>query len=225
MLSFRNSLRSNGSRRVPFLVATSITLASLTSCNSGPARVKQAYIDANEAGSAAMDEYDSNGDGVVAGDELEKAPGLKAMLATTDTNKDGGISADELSARIQAWQAMKVGVTTFGFTAILNGKPLEGAIVTFEPESFLGNEVKPAVATTDLFGSGGPTIPKDQRPDPNTSPPGVSLGIYKVKISKLDNGKEMIPPIYNEQTTLGVEVAPDVSEILNRRLRFVLKSN
>ncbi len=222
MFSPLNPHRSHPLLRTPSLVAISLALATLASCNSGPKRVNQPSISASGAGAAAMDEYDTNGDGVVAGDELEKAPGLKAMLATTDTNKDGGISADEISDRIQAWQALRVGLTTFGFVATLDGRPLEGATVTFEPESFLGDEVKPAVATTDMFGSGGPTIPKEQRYDPSTSPPGVHLGVYKVKFSKSENGKEIIPPKYNEQTTLGIEVSPDVRDILNRRVRFVL---
>src|SRR5262245_76907 len=74
------------------------TLATLTACNSGPARVTQPYIDSSAAGEGAMQQYDTNGDGVVNGEELEKAPGLKAALPRLDSNGDKGISADEVAA-------------------------------------------------------------------------------------------------------------------------------
>ncbi len=204
---------------VPFMLA----MLAIAGCSSGPARVEQAAINASYAAKQAIQQYDTNSDGKVAGDELEHAPGLKAALATTDKNHDGAITADELTARIEEWQATRVGLTTFGFAATLDGRPLEGAIVTFEPEAFLGDEIQPAVATTDMLGTGGPSIAKENRPTP-TTPPGVSLGIYKVKFSKIVDGQETIPPIYNENTIFGIEVAPDVSDILNRRIRYVLKT-
>jgi hypothetical protein len=50
----------------------------------------------------------------------------------------------------------------------------------------------------------------------------MHLGIYKVKISKMDAGKETIPAKYNESTTLGQEVAQDVGEIANKRVVYAL---
>ncbi len=185
---------------------------TLSSCNSGPARVNQPDIDASAAGQAAMDEYDTNGDGVVAGDELDKAPGLKALLATADTNKDGGISSKEVTERINKWKEQKTGVTMFSFVVTLDGRPLNGALLTFEPESFLGDDIQAAVGETGFGGSGGASIPKDQRPSPK-SPPGVQLGLYRVKISKKVNGKEIVPPKYNEQSILAQEIAGDVPGI------------
>jgi hypothetical protein len=105
----------------------------------------------------------------------------------------------------------------------LDGRPLEGASVTLEPESFLGEEVKVAVCTTDMFGTASPNVPDDQRLDPRTS--GAYMGFYKVKISKLANGKEMVPRKYNEESILGQEVARDVPDIANNRLRYVLTTN
>jgi hypothetical protein len=169
-----------------------------------------------------MEQYDANGDGVVAGAELDGAPGLKAAVARLDTNGDQGVSAEEVAQRIGKWQAIGTGLISFGFTVTLNGSPLEGATVTFEPEAFLGDEIKPAVATTDMFGSGGPSIPKELRPDPKTTPPGIQMGLYRVKISKMVGGKETIPRKYNEQTVLGQEAALDVPEIANRRVVYSL---
>lgn len=200
-----------------------VTLASLSACNSSPSRVNQPYIDASAAGDAAMEQYDTNGDGVVKGAELEKAPGLNAALAKLDKNGDKGVSAEEVSERVAAWQKMGVGLMSFGFKVTMNGNPLPDATVTFEPESFLGSEIKSADGVTVITGGGSATIPKDQRPDA-TSPPGMQLGLYKVKISKLVNGKEMIPARYNESTILGQECASDVSDILNNRVAYELTS-
>jgi hypothetical protein len=211
-------------RRASALYCVTAALLVLAACSQGPPRVNQPYIDADGAGELAMEQYDTNGDGVVGGEELDKAPGLKAMLATADTNGDKAISAEEVTARIEQWQTMRTGLMSFSFVAKLDGKPLEDATVTIVPETFLGEEIKAAVATTDMFGSGGPSIPKEQRPDPKTTPPGVQIGLYKVKISKIANGREMIPPSYNETTTLGLEIAPDVSDILNRRVVFEVKT-
>jgi hypothetical protein len=186
---------------------------ALASCSSAPSRVHQPGIDAEGAGEMAIELYDTNADGKVAGDELAKAPGLAAMVATADTDKDGALSAEEVTARIYKWKEQQTGVTIFSFTATLNGKPLEGAVVTFEPESFLGDEIKPAVGDTAFGGSGGASIPKDQRPTP-TSPPGMHLGAYRVKISKQVNGVETVPAKYNTETTLGQEVAGDAPSII-----------
>ena len=38
--------------------------------------------------------------------------------------------------------------------------------------------------------------------------PGVHLGLYKVLVSKVIDGKETIPAKFNTATTIGIEVAP-----------------
>jgi hypothetical protein len=171
-----------------------------------------------------MELYDTNGDGKVAGDELEKAPALNAALPRLDQNGDKGVTADEVAERIRVWQKMGHGLMSFAFEVTLDGRPLTDAVVTFEPESFLGDEIKPASCTTNMFGGGGATIAADDRPDP-TTPPGMHLGLYKVKVSKMVDGKESIPPKYNSETTLGQELAPDVPGIGDNSVVYALKSN
>lgn len=192
----------------------------LMGCDRGPAPVNQPSMNASDAGSDAVDEYDTNQDGQIAGEELQKAPALLAALPRLDTNSDGGVSADEIASRVKAWQQMGTGLTSFGFTVTLDGSPLTEATVTFEPESFLGDEIKPASCVTDFFGGGGATIAKEDRPAP-TSPPGMHLGLYKVRISKIVGGKETIPAKYNSQTVLGQEVT---NEITNSRIVYELTS-
>lgn len=205
------------------MLFVSLTSATLVSCSSGPARITQPYINAGGAGAAAMDEYDNNGDGKVAGDELERAPGLKAALGTLDQDADGAVSADEVAARVQVWQGSRTGLTTVPCLVLLDGRPLDGAQVTFEPESFLGDELRTAIGTTNRFGKTSPTIPKEDRPTPE-SPAGLPFGLYKVRISKADGGRERIPPRYNAETVLGQEVSFDVPAIINNQVIFRLKS-
>src|SRR5215207_10133479 len=197
-------------------------LATTISCRRGPARVKQPSIDASSAGKLAIEQYDTNQDGKVAGAELEKAPSLKAALPRLDTDGDGGVSADEVAARVNAWKDMKTGMTSVRAHVTLDGQPLAGAQVIFEPEPFLGDQVKPATGTTNQFGDVAPVIAKEDRANP-TLPGGVHFGLYKVRFSKEANGKETIPAKFNKDTIIGQEVSYDEPALQNNNLAYVLK--
>jgi hypothetical protein len=205
------------------LALASLLLGATVSCSFGPSRIKQPSINASSAGKLAMEEYDTNHDGKVAGDELEKAPGLKAALPRLDTDKDGGVSADEVAARVNSWKAMESAMISVPCRVTLDGQPLVGATVTFEPEAFLGENIKTAFSTTNAQGNVSPIIPKEQRPDP-TLPGGANLGLYKVRISKMVDGKETIPARYNTETTLGQEVSDDDPGMKSMNIKFDLKS-
>jgi hypothetical protein len=207
------------------LVAVLVVAAPIvfTGCSSRPAAVRPPAINASQAGSQAIEMYDTNGDGVIAGDELDRAPALNEALPRLDTNADKGVSADEIAARVNAWKATEIGMTSFRCHVTLDGEPLTGATVTFEPEPFLGDEIKTAIGVTNPFGDAAPTIPKEQRPDPKL-PGGIHLGLYKVRISKIVNGKETIATSYNAQTTLGQEVSNDDPAVQRMNMTFELKS-
>jgi hypothetical protein len=170
-----------------------------------------------------MELYDTNGDGVVSGDELEKSPALKAALARLDTNGDHAVSADEVAERVKAWQAMRTGLTSVRCHVTLDGQPLAGADVVFEPEAFLGDEIKAALAKTNPYGDAAPTVPPEERPEPDL-PGGVHFGLYRVRISKATNGRELLPSRYNSQTILGQEVSYDDPAMQNNNMAFALKS-
>ena len=85
--------------------------------------MKQPTINASRAGTLAMGMYDKNGDGKVAGDELDQAPALKAALSRLDTNGDGGVSADEVAARVVAWKAMQTEMTSGRCHVTQSGQP------------------------------------------------------------------------------------------------------
>jgi hypothetical protein len=212
---------SNGYWRLAAAAFISFGAVQLCSCGGGPSPVRPPSISASAAGEEAIELCDASGDGTASADELEKAPSLKSALKRLDTNGDGAVSPDEVADRIDKWQEIGIGVMSFGFTVTLNGSPLTDALVTFEPEGFLGDEFKAASGTTNRYGGGSATIAKEDRPDA-TYPPGMQLGFYRVKVSKQVNGKETIPAKYNEATVLGQEVAPDVPEILNNRVVYAL---
>ncbi len=203
---------------------TLIAAVTLTSCSYGPSRLEPPHIDPADSGRQAMEMYDTNGDGRVAGEELENAPSLKSALSRLDTDGDQAVSADEVAARVKVWQNSQLAVLPLTINVTLDGRPLAGATVTFEPEPFLGDYIAMATATTDEFGGSSPSVPKELRPDPERTPSGIQLGLYRVKVSKVVNGQERIPSKYNEETILGQEISPDVKEMASLRLNIKLST-
>ncbi|MCS7306272.1 MAG: hypothetical protein NZ602_14335 [Thermoguttaceae bacterium] len=183
----------------------------------GPARVRPPSIDAGSAGREAIRQYDTNADGLVKGEELDKAPSLKAALKKLDKNGDGGVDASEVTARIRQWQESKVGKMGVSCIVTFNKRPLAGAKVTFEPEKFLGANMKICVGTTDDHGAA--SLIEEASSD---GLPGCPPGLYLVRISKQEGGKELLPAKYNSQTILGVEIALDAEGMQEGSLRFDL---
>lgn len=171
-----------------------------------------------------MTQYDKNGDGVISGDELNASPALKAALPRLDTNQDGGVSADEIAERVNAWKAMRTALVSVRCQVTLDGRPVPGAEVVFEPESFLGEQVKRATGVTNQFGDAAPTIAPEDKPDPKL-PGGVYFGFYKVRISKKVGDRETILARYNTETILGQEVSYDDPAIKGNNMAFALKSS
>jgi hypothetical protein len=204
------------------LLATLLIMLPLASCAYGPPAVKGAAINASRASRTALEMHDTNSDGSISGEELDQSPGLKAALARVDADSNGAVTGNEIAERIKAWQQMGVAVMSFNVTVTLDGRPLSGATVTFEPEPFLGEGIQGASVVTDDYGSGGASIAEELRDDPMI--PGMHLGLYRVKISKQEGGRELVPLKYNEQTVLGQEVSRDVPEILSSRVAYALSS-
>lgn len=191
-------------------------------CSGGPSRVVAPSIDPEDAAEQAMQMYDTDGDGFVAGSELENAPGLTAAMTTLDTDGDEKVSAEEVAERIRAWQQTGVGITSIRCKVMLKNRPLQGATVTFDPEEFLGDEIQAAVGVSGPLGELSPKIPKENRPRPD-SPPGLQLGIYQVRVSKMVNGTETIPAKYNTETVFGQEVSNDDPAIQGHRVIFKIE--
>jgi hypothetical protein len=177
---------------------------ALSGCSVGaPPRVYPDKPDPR-SGERAVELYDANKDGFLDAKELEKVPGLKAALHEVDRDKDGKISAAEISARIKSWADSKLGRMGVSCIVTHNGKSLVGATVKFVPEKFLGDQLKTAEGTTDTYGMARMSSAAGQR--------GICPGFYRVEITK--NG-ESIPAKYNTETRLGQEVADDAAGLNN----------
>jgi hypothetical protein len=177
--------------------------AALAGCSGRPAPPQTPRFDAATAGRAAIAMYDSDGDGKLDAAELERCPALKMALDRADTDGDGALSADEIAARINAWFGSGTVVMDGTTRVTLDGKPLVGAEVVFEPEECLGSGFKTCRGVTDQFGHAFVT-----GADPKY--PGVYVGAYRVRISKIVDGRETILDRYNTRSELGYEVADDL---------------
>jgi len=182
-----------------------LAVLAAAACSNTPDRVYPPGINPN-AGDAAIEQYDANGDGKIAGEELDKAAGIKGAMENIDTNGDGAVTADEIYARIKSWKESKLGRSSQAITVTRNDQPLAGATVKMVPEKFLGDEVQPASGTTDEYGVAMLNIPPEADPE---GIGGMQVGLYRIEITK---SGEDIPAKYNTETELGVEIAQDAAE-------------
>ncbi|MCA9257870.1 MAG: EF-hand domain-containing protein [Planctomycetales bacterium] len=220
-MSFSQNSLHTWLRRL-FNAAACGAIATTVGCGGGPSAVPKPSFDPSDVSEQAMQLYDADGDGFIAGAELEKVPCLKDSLKAVDADGDGKVSAEEIAERVRTWEKQSIGLTSFECRVTLDGQPLADAEVILEPEPFLGGVVQEARGTTMLTGVALPTVPKDKRPSAD-SPPGVQAGYYKVRVSKKVNGSEMIPARFNSETTLGQEIAKDDPRIQNKSVIYELK--
>ena len=179
-----------------------LSVILLAGCNRGPTPLRVPRIDA--AGAAAIEQFDSDHDGALSGAELNKVPAIKTNLKRADTNGDGKVTPEEIDARIAAWHKSGLAVTKIFATVRQSKQPLEGALVTMVPESFLGPNIKPATGTTDATGMTFLTI--SAKPEEA----GMHLGYYRIEVSKKrPDGTETIPDRYNKNTDLGAEITAE----------------
>lgn len=186
-------------------------LLPLGSCSRLPARIPMPELDPTEAAARAIEQYDQDGDGQLSDVEYSASPALSAARGQIDRDpQDGVLSQEEIAARLQSWLDRKSALHVLPVKVTWRGEGLQGATVRFIPEEFLGNAFRPAEAVTDHYGVANMVHAPEDRPDPEF-PQGVRVGLYRVEIRKEANGEEMVPPKYNEETTLGQEVAADAA--------------
>ncbi len=198
----------------PYLVLA--MAASLGGCSHVPPRPQRPSLDPVSAARAAMDQYDINHDGKIDANELKQCPALLQALELMDANHDGVLTLDEITARFRQWKDSPAVVLNGSTQVLLDGRPLVGATVTYEPEKFMGPAYQVTSGVTD---SAGFADIKGQDP----KYPGLYLGLYRVRISKVQGGRESLAYRYNTETIVGKVVAPDVPR--ERRVRrFNLQS-
>ncbi len=170
----------------------------------------------DEAAAGALELYDADSNGSISEDEAEASPGLLAAFKAVDKDQDGELTAEEISARVLYFKTATSWVIPGACRIEYRGRPLEGATVTFEPESFLGPSFAPCSGETDRRG-------ETYCSRPGATVEGIFLGFYRVKVTKpKKNGDEMLPAKYNEETILGFEAnndVPEVPDIINFKLK------
>ena len=183
-------------------VVAALAAATTVGCNSSaPSRPE---LSPKESATKALASYDGDGDGTISKAEAEAAPGLLAAFEKIDSDADGQLTAEEIETRIVYYQTSTTWVINGTCNVKYKRKPLKGATVTFEPEEFLGASFQPCSGVTDSTGQ-----VFISRSDSEIK--GIFLGFYRVRISKLkENGSELLPAKYNEETTLGFEANNDV---------------
>jgi EF hand len=187
---------------------TMFLLVVLPGCYGGPSRLVPPPV-SSHAGDSAIEKYDANGNGTLDSKELSASPALKSALNQIDKNGDGELSAEEIDARVEEWRKSKVAITSVTTSVRLDGRPLEGAEVTFEPESLMGKATEPAKGTTNDRGMA--RIKISDQPEGR----GVRPGFYRIRISKLKNGRESLPKKYVDGSELGIEVVSDSFDARN----------
>ena len=176
---------------------------ALTGCSRYPTAPDRPALDPSEASSLALEAYDANGDGRIDQQEAEQSPGMRDAFSRIDKNGDGALDAGEIADRISYYKTAASIIVPGGVEVRLGGRPLAGATVTFEPEAFLGSAFESCSGVTDEMGTAS-------LEGPDADFPGIYLGMYRVKITRQANGKEMVPAKYNKETTLGYEAADDI---------------
>lgn len=184
------------------VVISLISLSAISGCGSQPSVKPVAQINPQQAANAAVTQHDKNSDGAIDEKEQSESVAIQALLKTADVDRDGRLSEKEIATRMETHRSISL-KTMMGIIT-LNDQPLSGAAVQFVPAPFLGKAGNPATGTTDADGAfvmqtEGQTLP------------GVVPGIYTVAISKRDPaGGELVPPQFNVQSQLSVEVASDL---------------
>jgi hypothetical protein len=124
------------------------------------------------------------------------------MLSLYDRDGSGSIDRDEIAQRLAGLLKSRIGLTQLRARVTYRGRPLSGATVVFEPESYLGEEVQTAEGTTDSHGSAQMSIAQEHLPENVQNMRLVHCGTFKVRIT---HPKIKLPPQYNSETTLGYE--------------------
>jgi hypothetical protein len=177
----------------------------LIGCSRHPERFEAPEVDTTSAAARAIELYDGNGDAALSKEELAKCPGILLKIKDYDQNGNGSVGQDEIAGRLADLLKHGAGGTGLNALVFYNGRPLGGATVVLEPESYLGDQVQTAQGVTDGSGSTDLGIPDEFVPEHLRRIKSVHYGTFKVRIT---HPTISIPAKYNTETTLGYETQP-----------------
>jgi hypothetical protein len=180
-----------------------IAFASLLVVGCGTVeRIEPPQIDPVAAGTAAVKEYDRDGDGKISREESQGTGLADEVFGRHDADGDGHLTDQEIAGRLQSMLDKKIGLVPAWCEVYWNGEPLKGAEVVLVPETFLEGMVGEARGVT---GGRGVAYLDSTALEAGESLPGAPPGIYRVRITHQEID---LPARYNSSTTLGMEVAP-----------------
>jgi hypothetical protein len=173
-------------------------------CSGGPDRFDAPSVDTDAAAAQAMELYDENKDGKLDKEELVKVPGILVRMQAYDANADGAVDRDEIAKHLGRL-LNRTGGTQLSALVTHKGRPLSGATVTLEPESYLGEQIQQAQGVTDGSGVAELAIPPEYAPEHLRRLKTVHYGTFKVRIT---HPSAALPAKYNSATELGYETEP-----------------
>lgn len=178
----------NPQKAAPLVLTTLLLAVGCTQATDGVAR-----HDAKTAARLAMQQCDSDSNGLLDAAELAGCPGLQAAAQRVDANGDGAITADEIEQRLAAYelQSHRVGLVT---KVMRNGAPAADLTVTLQLESFQGENVPIYSGASDQTGS-------VKLKSNGLAARLLPLGMYRVTIRDRGDGREVVQ---------GCEIADDV---------------
>jgi hypothetical protein len=188
------------------LTAMVMTLGG-AGCSSNPSAIEAPSFSPAKAAHAAIEKYDRDGDARLQQSEWSQCPALAASIEIYDVDDDDAISEDELGAGMRRWQEGEMGARPLPFQVKLGGKPVQGARVELIPEDFFGDAVMPASGVSGQGGRGFLGVALEDLPPNAPKLPLTQPGLYRVEIT---HPSVAIPPKYNDESTLGIEVADDI---------------
>ncbi len=177
--------------------------AFFSGCSQSPARYYPPKYDADALGAQAVGALDADSNQLLDAKELAASPALLADLKKLDQDNDQHLSAAEIGEKVAEWTQGGVGAVGIVCWVTRGGQPVSNVQVSFVPESYLGDVVKPATGTTTSRG-GAPMTAEGQ------SSGVMQCGYYRVELSLPQGGKETIPAKFNSKTTLGADVRPNL---------------
>lgn len=205
--------KSNTVMRLANIPIRSVGFASLfllvTACSRLPKGPERPDFDPAGSARQALDQYDTNKDGSIDDKEAQKAPGILSAFTRIDVDQNQALDENEIATRIRYYKSASTIVAGGNIRVKFRGAPLAGATITLEPESFLGKAFQ---TCTGVTGSGGVATLSGTT---ESKFPGIYLGLYRMRVSLVHNGKEMIPAKYNTETTLGYEAADDLPTVFD----------
>ncbi len=188
-------------------------LLAVIGCSGRPSSL-QIDLAPSQMASDALEAYDANSDGKLDGSELDAVPAIKKNVQLYDTDSDGAVSEDELQARFAAWENADAAFRRLDVKLTVDGRPLPNATITFEPEVYMTDWVKPATGTTGKSGMAKMSVAPEDLPaevkERGLNLKGVYVGAYRVKV---EHPSSKLPADVRSGAAIGEDTSRDALDV------------